>query len=539
MGSATSTMDVRMSMIQMSTAAANVSGIAFSKTSKNATNMCFDGFLAKASEGKVQNISYNSGSGNETPVKTDKKNIEPVKKETYSKDSEPKAEEASKEVKTVVNETTTEKCSDTNEEKVNIDTKTADTQTNVKLQEKADDDAKKIIAELAELLDISEDKIINAMQMLGIMPATLLDSQNVKLMVTDILGEDKALDLITDSDLYTQMQDLMEGAEGMRSELMKEFNLSDEEFDAVVKEFNEVIRPVEGTTSKEPVVEVKDMHVTSDTSEEIVFTAKNDVKDSEAPQSNVLTDTVAVDKTDIVSKNTAINDELNKEKIVEKPVAEEFEAVEPKDPVVKAPGETAKKNSSNDFTGSNQNTNPFNQILSNISEAVSTTETTTVEYTDRAQFENIVRQITEKISIVHNTQETSMELQLHPAHLGHVNILLTSGKDGIIAKFTAQNQIVKEAVETQMIQLQQKFDEQGIKVTAIEVTIASHAFEQNFQQNEQNKAFEETQAKSKKSLRRINLSDVDEILEEEEMSDEDRLAASIMEMNGNTVDFSA
>jgi flagellar hook-length control protein FliK len=120
-----------------------------------------------------------------------------------------------------------------------------------------------------------------------------------------------------------------------------------------------------------------------------------------------------------------------------------------------------------------------------------------------------------------------------------VNILLTSGKDGIVAKFTAQNEIVKEAVEAQMAQLQQKFNEQGIKVTSVEVTIASHGFEQNLDQQGDRQPREASQDKKVKGLRRINLSElsVDEMAEPE--TEAERIAVSMMEANGSTVDFSA
>lgn len=91
-----------------------------------------------------------------------------------------------------------------------------------------------------------------------------------------------------------------------------------------------------------------------------------------------------------------------------------------------------------------------------------------------------------------------------------------------------------------MMTLQQKFNEQGIKVTSIEVTIASHAFEQNLQQGDGgNDAYNERQAKKSRSLRRINLSEIDDVAEEENLSDADRIAAQMMAANGNSVDYSA
>ena len=176
-----------------------------------------------------------------------------------------------------------------------------------------------------------------------------------------------------------------------------------------------------------------------------------------------------------------------------------------------------------------------NNIL-DAAEAVNGTETFT--YADRARMEDIVRQITDKITVMTSAEETSMELQLHPASLGNVNILLTSSKDGITAKFTAQNEIVKEAVESQMTALMQKFDEQGVKVTSVEVTIASHAFEQNLQQEDNGEASRDQMEKNKKSLRRINLAEIDEEIEEE-MTQAEMIAAQMMAYNGNMVDFSA
>jgi flagellar hook-length control protein FliK len=192
--------------------------------------------------------------------------------------------------------------------------------------------------------------------------------------------------------------------------------------------------------------------------------------------------------------------------------------------------------------GSNtsEHTNLFNQLINNLSEnQVKVPETENIiSYTDRAWMEDIVRQIADKITITAGETESSMELQLHPASLGNVNILLTSSKDGIVAKFTAQNEIVKEAVESQMVQLQQKFDEQGIKVTSIEVTIASHAFEQNLHQDNNERQDNNEAQRGGRGLRRINLAEFDPE-EENEMSEAEMIAAQMMAYNGNSIDFSA
>ncbi len=368
------------------------------------------------------------------------------------------------------------------------------------LQEAINENGKKIISEIADLFEVSEDEVVNVMQMLGIVPADLLNPENLQNLVQNIGGQDKALDLITDSDLYTSLQDLIEGAESMRSELMNEFDLSQEDLQAAIentsKRFKDIIQ-----VEKSPEV------ILNEAGEEL----KRDIN---VPQSD---------------KTSAVKAEV---------ISEQRQTIEQDRPVEV----TYKSNDSgkNNHEGFKQDTgvNLFNQLVENISEAVNADQTSAMQYTDRAQMENIIRQITEKITVI-TGEETSMELQLHPASLGNVNVLLTSSKDGIVAKFTAQNEIVKEAMESQMTQLQQKFEERGIKVTSIEITIESHAFEQNMNNQNHNQGFEEPRNGSRRGIRRINLSEINGIEEVEEIDEADKIAAQMMAANGNTVDFTA
>ena len=88
-----------------------------------------------------------------------------------------------------------------------------------------------------------------------------------------------------------------------------------------------------------------------------------------------------------------------------------------------------------------------------------------------------------------------------------------------------------------MVALKQSFEEQGIKVEAVEVTVASHAFERNLSGEGNGNTNDETAPDKKKGARRITLSDLTDEILEEELSDEDRLVAEMMKQNGNTVDY--
>ncbi len=459
-----------------------------SKSDKNTSASGFDVVFSKMTD------SIMSSNTTDT-AKQINKALEQVKS-TSDTDTSLKAEE-SKETVIQTDETVNE--TDTVQETETANTQ--QTQTDNELQEEMQEMGEELISQITEELDVSEEDIVNAMQVLGLMAVDLLNPENLTALVTEVAGDGQEINLITDSDIYTSLQDLMEGAESMRDELMNEFDLSEQELETAIDEASEKFKNIflqqEGneefaeavTQEINPQVQLKE-------------NANKDVPQSEAFQQE--------------------GKEISRE------------------PIVNTENQTGQNTNNNkESFGGSEHANLFNQVMNNITEAAMNIDSfDNVAYTDRAQMENIIRQITEKISITKAEDMTSMELQLHPASLGNVNILLTSSKDGIIAKFTAQNEIVKEAVESQMMQLQQKFDEQGIKITSVEVTIESHAFEQNLEQGNERNADQSGESKKRGPLRRINLSELEDE-DNERMNEAERISVQMMAASGNSVDFSA
>jgi flagellar hook-length control protein FliK len=493
MGGAQNTVGVVMTYMTRSTAAVNVSSTQNLKTDKEASG--FDSVLnmvqkttSQTNTAKPQEISNKADTGN---VKTKDVNDK-------SSDNANKMVNDTKEAKTVeVKETNGKEAKD-------------------ELQKTIEEDGKALIKQIAEETEVTEEEIITVMQLLGLTVADLLNPENLIQVFNEVNTEDAGVNVIVDSKLSDSLQNLLGNLHDMRNEIMTEFDLTSKELDQAVQEIN---KEFTGFTDIgfEPVVPDKNINI------------EKAINATEVPEVKQELDLKRADKTateikEIKPENQAENSEETE--IIFKPVQE-----------------TSQNQESGSNKGNTQqnpeNANPFNQLINNLTNQVAELDNPEqVTYTDRAQMENIVRQIADRITITAGETESSMELQLHPASLGNVNILLTSSKDGIVAKFTAQNQIVKEAVESQMVQLQQKFDEQGIKITSIEVTIASHAFEQNLQQEGNNQQGQEQQSKGTKSLRRINLAELD-LEEEEELSEAELIAAQMMAYNGNSVDFSA
>ena len=131
-----------------------------------------------------------------------------------------------------------------------------------------------------------------------------------------------------------------------------------------------------------------------------------------------------------------------------------------------------------------------------------------------------------------------MEMQLNPENLGKIYVNISMKEGAIHAQLAASNEAVRAALETQVADLRQNLDQAGVKVDAVEVTVASHEFEKNLEQNQEGaKQQGERQQEQASRRRSLNLSSLDEL--SGLMTEEEVLAAQIMRDNGNSVDMTA
>lgn len=74
-------------------------------------------------------------------------------------------------------------------------------------------------------------------------------------------------------------------------------------------------------------------------------------------------------------------------------------------------------------------------------------------------------------------ENSSIEMQLNPENLGKVYLHIAATKEGnITAELAVSSETVKTALEAQIADLRTSLNQQGIKVDAVEVAIASHEF---------------------------------------------------------------
>ena len=168
-----------------------------------------------------------------------------------------------------------------------------------------------------------------------------------------------------------------------------------------------------------------------------------------------------------------------------------------------------------------------NPILQNIQDALN--EVASTEHTDNVNKpQPVVEQIVEQVRVHMNQDTTSMELQLYPEHLGKIQIHVVS-KDGVMtARIAAETEQAKQAIENGLANLKEAFEQQDLKVEAVEVMVATAGFEKGQDQQE---APEQKRTGGKTG--KLVYSDT----EEEEL--EEQAETERMRMTGSSVSYTA
>ena len=389
--------------------------------------------------------------------------------------------------------------------------------------------ARQLMEQLADQLQIDIHDIENAMETLGLTNIAILDNANMTQIIAQVTGAEDVMAIVTNADLYMSVQDMQDAVDTTKEELMQEFGFTEDEFSEALEEFAQNMQEREQSEAEATVNNpIDEASVTIDIQNANVLGTDNNVEvriEGEAGRTEKAAEIVeTIDKAENITSESAEETTF---------ILEPVKQSETKD-------SEGKENHSDPHAGGGFSFNHLtNQISSSLSEVTEAEET---QQMPRANTQQIMEQITESIKLNITQENTRMELQLHPASLGTVNVMVEQAKDGnMIAKFFTHNEDVKAAIESQLQVLQEKFNEQGVKVTAVEVTVNTGGFDQTLNDSQSQKEDDQDAQESiRKPMRRIRLDDLMVDGEGiEGIDEEDQLTAEMMAINGNSVDFSA
>ena len=394
-----------------------------------------------------------------------------------------------------------------NDNGANVNTKEVKSQ-DISADKKLQETGEELVEKVAEELGVTEEEVIAAMEALGLTMTDLLNADNMTQLVLAIEGEDM-LSLMTDEGLYNSLQNILSMVSQATNQLQEELGITPEELAAMLEE----------ATAKEELPKDKQELPAQDGVKEQIPEGEEDY-------------TVTVERNGETVK-VSVEVDGNSESKSEEVTSLKTQPAEEQQTSGKEEGSKKDGASHREHTQESTQGNLLLENLLNRSNAVKTDmafeNVMTQQNTEQTQ--NIMNQIMDYMRIQVRSDMTQMELQLNPASLGTVNINITSKAGVITAQFLTQNETVKAAIESQIVQLKNSFEEQGIKVESVEVAVANHSFERNL--NGEGSRQQQSQDGRRKGTRRVNLNG-QTLDEEPEPENEQPVLA-----DGSTVNFTA
>ena len=402
------------------------------------------------------------------------------------------------------------------------------------LAEEISEITNQIVDKIKSEFEVTDEEIEEAMEVLGLTIADLTKPAELRNLLMELTGTSDSIELLTNVELYDSVKEVTDFASNLFTEVAKDFSLSTEQLTEMIntESFEEALNEVDvsvKTNESEAEVEaeaeiVSEVTVDKTTDAALAFENSdkanaNETKPVESNNSNE-------------SEEVPIDTEKKAPEKIEKPESFTQSSLMNDE----AMNERSENRKSFNFDSSKNQEFTFNQTQAVTNQTVNTVgdivETVT-SYTTGTDTDNIMRQVTDYVKVHISEDVTKMEIELHPASLGTVNMQINSQNGQITAHLTVQNELVKSVLETQMIKLQETFDEQGTKVSAIEVTVAEYSLNSQSDNNYSEERNGRNYGSKKKG---INLNEIGSL---DELDEEEQLEAKVMEMNGSSVNYTA
>lgn len=404
-----------------------------------------------------------------------------------------------------------------NTKEISIKTASKNSPTESEVKKITDDISSQIVEKVTDDLDISEDELNNAMQLLGLTAMDLLNPANLSALYCEVTGN--ASDpqaLVLNADFTALFNDVSQVASenDAQLDLLSQLTASDdgEILDADIVSSADTTEKTVDSSYDDTAASGQNIN---DTADEAVKVYDGGTQDSSYQNSDEGTSSGETGNGIISDKNT--------------------EKTQSKSQVDSSFDDSGERVLHHDDDAHSDNS----VLHASVSEQLNTDTSFEMSQSQsrlRVDTTDIIRQIVDSMSISNTTEESAINLQLTPESLGRMYINVSQKNSEISARIAVSNEAVKEALQTQMVNLKEALNNSGIRVNEVEITVASHEFERNLEQGAAN---DSRQQESTNSYNGSNSSDSG--IDSDMMQDraEERLVTQIMRDNGNSVDFTA
>lgn len=412
--------------------------------------------------------------------------------------------------------------------KMSIKTASNSSITDKKVQEITDDISSQIVEKVTDDLDISEDELNNVMQLLGLTAMDLLNPANLAALYCEVTGNvSDPQALVLNADFTALFNDMSQIASenATQLDLLSQLTASD---DGEILN-TDIISSADAPDTTESSGSVNTPEKTAGSSYDDTAALGQNINDTADEAVKVYDGSTKDGSYQNTDEGTASGETGN---------GVTFDENTDKS--------LSKTQIDSSFDDSDEHVLQHDDALSDnstlhasVSEQLNTDtsfEVSQPQSRSRVDTTDIIRQIVDSISISNTTEESAIELQLTPESLGRMYINVSQKNSEISARIAVSNEAVKEALQTQMVNLKEALNNSGIRVNEVEITVASHEFERNLEQGAAN---DSRQQESTNSYNGSNSSDrgIDSDMMQERA--DERLVTQIMRDNGNSVDFTA
>lgn len=415
------------------------------------------------------------------------------------------------------------------------------------VQEAVEEAAESIKEVIKENLDVDDEQIEAAMELLGLTSADLLDTQQLIALAVELTGSEDAGSMLFQENFQLVMQET--GV--ITDDLLQELGMS---MDELVDQIHTMLE-----NTKQPIeTMLPQQEAQMEAQPEQAVQKVQEVQLQEVQQETDPEQTLYQPQREAVQTQTEQPQEVVQEVQQEEASAEEEQPQETKQVQNVQPQEentqtgqqqTTQEGSSETLTGDRETQeNPRFDFHTNVHTQepavhVQAPQNPTAAPLPQINMQDVIDQIVQHTRLNLSGDVKSIEMQLNPENLGKVYVHVSEKQGTITAQLTAQNENVKEALIQQAAILKENLNQQGIKVDAVEVTAGTHEFESSLERDahsQEEQARQQEEQSMRRSRRSINLNDLNDLEGLSGlMSDEEALVAQIMRDNGNNVDYKA
>ena len=404
------------------------------------------------------------------------------------------------------------------------------------------EDAKEVLEQISTMicqmvsdkLNVSLEDINMALEELNLTVTDLMESSNLAALFDFFLEDNQLIDVLMNEDF----QDVMNEITGLVNELASRLDVDSKQVKDLITQIEAVVlEEQEEVSFKEDifVLEEEQRNV-----EEVTGPVVEEKQTVEVAKENPVTPVIVTEDEDASVENKILEEKVENVQTTVQTTSQMEDT---------SKGETDDSQNEEDLTKELFVKRPEKEVVEH--ESVTTTRintqtvvtpegTTAVEHSVKVvDLQNLVSEITEYISLRSAQGEiSSIEMQLNPEKLGRVLVEVVTNQGEVTAKIATQTIAAKEAMEANVAQLKENLEQQGVKVNAIEVTVESHGFEENLQEDgskEQQQLAKEMQQQNRRMNLNLNEMSLDDL--QGLMSEEDMVVAKIMRDQGNVLNI--